>query len=361
MGFASHRLHAAREHNMKRNFFDHLHAPRFSRHILRPFTTLGLGVACLSCLAILFATGMTLFLYYLPDQDKAYERILHITTTLHFGGIIRNLHYLSANALVILSILHLARVVLTGSYQHRRLNWLYGLALLGLLLFANFTGYLLPWNQISYWAIKVGAGLADYFPIIGPQIKIFLLGGEEIGHETLLRSFALHAGVLPPALMLLTGLHLWRIRKDGGLAAPPEAMAETLPSSPWLYRAEASIALTVWAVLITLSLYLNAPIFERANPTHPPNPAKAPWYFVGFQEMVSYSAFWGGVAAPTLLGMFLVFLPKMDRAKIPGGIWWPRERRLWIVIFLCLLLSQVLFIVLGQFFRGNNWHLIRPF
>jgi quinol-cytochrome oxidoreductase complex cytochrome b subunit len=346
---------------MKRNFFDHLHAPQINRHILKPSTTWGLGIACLSCLAILYMTGATLFLYYLPDQDKAYERILHITTTLHFGGVIRDLHYLAANGLVVLSILHLTRVVLTGSYRGRWLNWLYGLLLMALLLLANFTGYLLPWDQISYWAIKVGASLADYFPLVGGWVKSFLLGGADIGHETLIRSFALHAGVIPPSLLILTGLHLWRIRKDGGLAAPIAEAKDKLPAGPWLYRAEAAVALSTWTLLLILSLWVHAPIFERADPTHPPNPAKAPWYFIGFQEMVSYSAFWGGVIIPTLLGLFLLMLPIKDQSKSSGGIWLARDRRGWIALFLCVLFSQLVFIIIGQFFRGKNWQLIWPF
>lgn len=344
---------------MKRNFLDHLHASRVSRFALRPTTTCGLGIACLACLIILLATGVTLFLYYLPDQDQAYERILHITTTLQFGGLVRNLHYLAANSLIILAVLHLTRVVLTGSYSGRWLNWIYGLGLLGLLLLAGFTGYLLPWDQISYWAVKVGASLADYIPGLGSGIKTFLLGGDTISQETLLRSFALHVGILPPLLLVVTALHLWRIRKDGGLAAPAEAKAEQLPAAPWLYRAEAAVVLSVWSLLVSLSFWIQAPIFERADPAHPPNPAKAPWFFVGFQEMVSHSAFWGGVVIPALIGGFLVFLPLLDRSR-GGGIWLARDRRGWVALFLVLLLSQVLFIFIGQFCRGRNWQLIWP-
>jgi quinol-cytochrome oxidoreductase complex cytochrome b subunit len=346
---------------MRRNFLDHLHSSRVSRFALRPMTTCGLGVACLGCLAILFATGMTLFLYYVPDQEKAYERILHITTTLHYGGPIRTLHYLAANSLIILAILHLVRVVLTGSYCQRWLNWLFGLVLLALLLFANFTGYLLPWDQVSFWAIKVGASLADYIPLLGSGMKDFLLGGDAVGHETLLRCFALHAGILPPLLLGMTALHLWRIRKDDGLAAPPGAKTEQLPAAPWLYRAEAAVVLSLWALLVTLSFWIQAPVFERADPTHPPNPAKAPWFFVGLQEMVGYSAFWGGVVLPALLGMFLLFLPQLDRSGSSGGIWLARDRRGWIALFLALLASQLLFICLGQFCRGKDWQLIWPF
>jgi quinol-cytochrome oxidoreductase complex cytochrome b subunit len=176
---------------------------------------LGLGIANLTCLGVLLVTGITLFLYYAPEQEQAYERILHITTSLHYGRFIRNLHYVAANAFIVLSMLHLARVFFTGSYKGHGLTWAYGFVLLLLVCAANFTGYALPWDQVAYWAVKVGANLAGYFPLLGPKIKIFILAGEEIGKDTLARSFAIHAGLLPPLFLVFTSLHLWRPPKRG--------------------------------------------------------------------------------------------------------------------------------------------------
>lgn len=346
---------------MSRNFLDHIHAGKVSKQVLQPTTTFGLGIACLTCLGILFTTGITLFLYYVPDQVMAYERILHITTTLRFGKVVRNLHYLTANAFLILCALHLARVVLTGSYKNRWLNWSYGLALLLLVMFANFTGYLLPWNQISYWAVKVGSSLLEYIPLVGLPLKSFLLGGEDVGPETLLRAFAFHAGLIPLFMMIFAGLHLWRIRKDGGLAATETSSATKIDASPWLYRAEGGVAFIVLAILLILALFVDAPIYERANPSHPPNPAKAPWYFVGVQEMISYSAMLGGVVIPGLILGFLLFLPKIDRSLSPGGKWFAPGRRIWSLFFLAIMVSQIVFIIIGVWLRGPNWQLILPF
>lgn len=156
-----------------------------------------------------------------------------------------------------------------------------------LVILANFTGYLLSWNQIFYWAIKAGSNLARYFPVVGLELKRFILAGEEVGNDTLSRAFAFRAGVIPLLLLILTALHLWRLCKDGALAVPPEAAEDQLPAKPWLSRAEGAVALLTLSALLLFSLYVHAPISERANPQHPPNPAKAPWYFVGFQEMVS--------------------------------------------------------------------------
>jgi len=342
------------------NFFRHLHPPMIRRRTLEPLSTLGLGIICLTCLLVLGGTGLTLLLYYVPYQEAAYERILHITTTLRYGRLLRNLHFLAANVLLIAGILHLARVFFTGSYQGRWLNWTYGLLLLCLIFFSNYTGYLLPWDQTSFWAIKVGSNLVAYFPEMGPSLKRFLLGGEDIGPETLIRSFALHVAVLPFLWLTLISLHLWRIRKDGGLAAPEEAEPERIPSSPWLFRAELVVGLLTVSLLFLLAFFIPAPLADRADPLHPPNPAKAPWYFVGIQEVVSYSATFGGVLVPLLVGLFLFFAPVLDRAKQAGGRWFGRGRLTLDMVFALILISQLVMIVIGQWFRGKNWALKVP-
>jgi quinol-cytochrome oxidoreductase complex cytochrome b subunit len=339
----------------RRHFINHLHPQRVSRRTLSPLTTMGFGIAALTCLGVLIVTGITLFLYYNPDEEQAYERILHITTTLRFGRLVRDLHSAAANALLILTVLHLIRVFLTAGYKGRKLCWIYGLGLFALILAANFTGYVLPWDQVSYWAVKVGATLMAYFPFLGEEVTRFILSGSDIGADTLPRVFAIHTGILPPLFLTLTALHLWRLRKSGGLAAPPEAQRDTLPVDPWLYRAEGSVALLTFALLVLAASFLHSSIFERPNPQHPPNPVKAPWYFVGIQEMVSHSAFWGGVIAPSCIALFLVLVPFLDSSRSSGGIWLAEDR--WIVnsLFILLLLGQIGCIVVGQWLRGANW------
>ena len=194
-----------------------------------------------------------------------------------------------------------------------------------------------------------------YFPWVGSSIKNFILGGEEIGPETLIRCFGLHVAVLPFLWAVLTSLHLWRIRKDGGLAAPEEEKPVRLPSSPLLFRAELFVAFFTLALLFSLSLFIGAPLSDRADPLHPPNPAKAPWYFVGIQEMLSHSATLGGVVIPALIGLFLVFSPVIDRSTEPGGKWFGKGRLTLNVIFGLIFLSQFLMIIIGQWFRTTNW------
>ncbi len=337
------------------NFLVHLHPPMIRERTLEPLATLGLGIVCVTCLVVLTATGLTLFLYYVPYHEVAYDRILHIMTTLRYGRLIRNLHYLAANVLIIAGFLHLARVYFMGSYRGRFLNWVYGLLLLLLILASNYTGYLLPWDQTSYWAIKVGSSLAAYFPVIGLSVKRFLLGGDEVGHDTLIRSFTLHVAVLPALWVALVSLHLWRIRKDGGLAAPEEPEPKRVNSSPVLFRAELAVGLLTLSLIIALSFFIDAPLSGRADPLHPPNPAKAPWYFVGIQEMVSHSANLGGIVAPVVIGLFLFLSPAFDRSKQPGGTWFARARLSVNVIFALIIVSQITLIIVGQWFRTKNW------
>ncbi len=346
---------------MKRaNFFRHLQPPMIRRRTLHPFSTLGLGIVCLTCFLVLAVTGLTMLLYYVPHQGFAYDRILHIMTTLRYGRLVRNLHFLAANVFIIAAILHLARVFFTGSYQRRWLNWTYGPILLGLVFFSNYTGYILPWDQTSYWAVRVGSNLAGYFPGLGSSIKSFFLGGADISQETLLRSFGLHVTVLPVLWAIPISLHLWRIRKDGGLAVPPEENPERLASSPWLFRAELTAGLLTLSFLLILGFFIDAPLASRADPLHPPNPAKAPWYFVGIQEMVSHSATWGGVVAPVLMALFLFLAPVLDRIRDVEGQWFHKKRWTFNLIFSALLLSQIAMILVGQWFRGKNWEFKVP-
>jgi quinol-cytochrome oxidoreductase complex cytochrome b subunit len=337
------------------NFLKHLHPPMIRVKTLQPITTLGLGIICLSCFILLVVTGVTLLLYYVPYQEVAYDRIIHIMTTLRYGGLVRKLHYLAANVLVIASFLHLTRVFFTGSYQGRYLNWVFGLCLLTLILASNYTGYLLPWDQTSYWAIKVGSNLASYFPIIGPSIRRFLLGGQEIGADTLSRSFALHVAFLPFLWISLIALHLYRIRKAGGLAASEEPESDRIASSPILFKAELAVGLLTLSFLLILSFFIEAPLSGRADPLRPPNPAKAPWYFVGIQEMVSHSALIGGIVVPLIIGLFLLLCPVLDRSKSSGGKWFVKSRLILNVVFAFIILSQILTIVVGHWFRVNNW------
>jgi quinol-cytochrome oxidoreductase complex cytochrome b subunit len=203
------------------SFFFHIHSAKVHERTLRLETTLGLGLVTFYTFIILAVTGVLLMFYYVPSPEQAYQRMLDLRGVVVFGGFLRALHRWSAHAMVALAILHMMRVYLTGAHKApREFNWVVGVVLLLLTLFLSFTGYLLPWDQLAYWAIMVGTSIAGYAPVVGEQMRFFLLGDDAVGREALLRFYVLHVVVLPAALVTLVGVHFWRIRKDGGLARP---------------------------------------------------------------------------------------------------------------------------------------------
>ncbi len=205
---------------MTTNIFFHLHPVKVSRKSLKATYSLGLGVISLITFLVLSITGLLLMFYYVPTVERAYSNIVTLQTMVPFGQLLRNMHRWSAHLMVLVVVLHMARVFYTGAYKPpREFNWVLGVVLLLLTLGASFTGYLLPWDQLAFWAITVGTSVAAYEPLMGSTIKTFLLGGPEVGQEALTRFYALHVMLIPLGIALVTSIHIWRVRKDGGLAA----------------------------------------------------------------------------------------------------------------------------------------------
>ena len=208
---------------MTTNIFMHIHPVKVKRKSLKATYSLGLGILSAFVFLELTITGVLLMFYYAPAIEHAYGDIVRLQTQISFGQLLRNLHRWGAHLMVLLVVLHMARVFYTGAYKPpRQFNWVLGVFLLLLTLGASFTGYLLPWDQLAYWAITVGTSVASYAPFLGSQIRQFLLGGTEIGQEALVRFYALHVFVIPLGIALLTSIHIWRVRKDGGLAVNEE-------------------------------------------------------------------------------------------------------------------------------------------
>jgi len=203
------------------NFFLHIHPVKVHKNSLRPAYTLGLGLVSFFLFVLLILTGILLMFYYVPSTSQAYDRMLDLRGSVAFGTILRNMHRWSAHAMVAVVIMHLCRVFFTGSYKKpREFNWVVGVALFGLTLLMSFTGYLLPWDQLAFWAITVGTAIAGYAPVIGKDIQFLLMGGSSVGQEALLRFYVLHCVVLPVVLLLFVSVHIWRVRKDGGVQGP---------------------------------------------------------------------------------------------------------------------------------------------
>jgi len=365
------------------NVFLHLHSVRTHRWSLRWTTTAGLGIATLAAFLVTLVTGVLLMFYYKPYPEVAYDSMKDIHFIVPTGRFVRNIHRWAANLMVVTVLLHMARAFYTAAYRHpREFNWLIGMALLVTTLGLSFTGYLLPWDQLAYWAITIGAniaqsprevtdalGITSYFDPGGLQ-RLLLLGSDTVGEEALIRFYLLHVMLLPLVAATLMAVHFWRIRKDGGLAKPRDADSRlgslastypvfteapvktyhlaavvrgrtsvvghgpenTVPSMPHLFYAELAVVMLTLFVCIALAIAFDAPLKELANPLVPENPAKAPWYFLGLQELVAFSAFMGGIGIPTIVLLGLGLIPYLDREEAGTGEWfggpggWPLVR-----------------------------------
>ena len=337
-----------------RNFFLHIHATRVHVHSMKPFYTFGLGMILGFFFLIMVFTGVILMIYYTPSVEDAYNSVKDIVYVVPGGRIIRNIHRWASQGMVIIIFLHLVRVFYTGSYLgNRSLNWVIGVVLLIIILLSNFSGYLLPWDQLAYWAVTIGSNIAasareltDLLGITalfdpGGFLKKLLIGGETVGQPALSRFFALHVIFLPLTILILMGVHFWRIRKDGGLSRPIRYAGEKgnenkWPAWPVLMWTELGILLLTVLVILIIALVADAPLLERANPAFPENPAKSPWYFLGIQEMVSYSAFAGGMLIPVLYLVFLFLIPYRDREDQFVGQWFSGKKGLRVILWSAL-------------------------
>lgn len=205
------------------NFFLHIHPVKVRLRAIAFTRTFYLGGLSAATFLILAVTGMFLMFYYRPSVPEAYEDMKDLEFVVSAGVFLRNLHRWSAHAMVALVFLHMVRVFFAGAYRPpREFNWVIGVGLFVLTLLLSFTGYLLPWDQLAYWAITVGTNMANSVPVIGPDIKFLMLGGHTIGENTLLRFYVLHCIALPLATIVLISVHIWRVRKDGGIYLGPE-------------------------------------------------------------------------------------------------------------------------------------------
>ncbi len=207
------------------NVLYHLHPVKVKRHGLKLTYTYCLGGTSFFLFILLTITGIFLMFFYRPaagpGNELAYADMQRIISGVQFGDLVRNMHRWAAHLMVLTTFLHMARVFYHGAYKPpREFNWVVGVVLLLLTLLLAFTGYLLPWDQLAIWAVAVGTQMAGFTPVFGQQVQFVLLGGVEIGPETLLRWYVLHVLALPFVITLFLAVHFWRIRKDGGISGP---------------------------------------------------------------------------------------------------------------------------------------------
>jgi quinol-cytochrome oxidoreductase complex cytochrome b subunit len=203
------------------NVFLHLHPVRVKKHAVRYTYTFCLGGISFFLFLALTVTGVYLMFFYVPSISRAFQDIQTIENSVAFGSLIRNMHRWAAHLMVLTVFLHMIRVFYHGAYKPpREFNWAIGVLLLFSTLWLSFTGYLLPWDQIAFWAITVGTQMATYAPLLSTESSFILLGGIEVGQETLIRFYVMHVIAFPLIAAILMVVHFWRIRKDGGISGP---------------------------------------------------------------------------------------------------------------------------------------------
>ncbi len=211
----------SRAYAVMNNVFLHLHPVRVRQHAVKFAYTFCLGGLSFFLFLVLTVTGVYLMFYYVPSSTSAYTDILSIQSSVTFGLLTRNVHRWAAHLMVFFVFLHMMRVFYHGAYKPpREFNWVVGVVLLFLTIMLSFTGYLLPWDQIAYWAITIGTNMGGYAPLLNFPVSRALLGGIEVGQNTLLRFYVLHIMVLPLVAAIFLAVHFWRIRKDGGISGP---------------------------------------------------------------------------------------------------------------------------------------------
>jgi quinol-cytochrome oxidoreductase complex cytochrome b subunit/mono/diheme cytochrome c family protein len=315
------------------SFFHHLHPPTIPLPQARWRYTLGAGGLAVFLAAVLGITGILEMFFYIPTPEQAGMSIQSITFEVPYGALVRGIHFWAAQGLVVVSVIHLIRVIFTGAFvPPRRFNYLLGLGLLVLILLLNFTGYVLRWDEGIRWALVVGTNLLNTIPLIGERVYGFVVGGSAPGLATLTRFYAWHIFGLTSIVIFLVGWHAFRVRRDGGIAVPaPEHRPDpSRITRSELVRREVLAMLVATFVLIMVGLFipapLDAPIFD-ASTGAPLQDVRAPWFFLWVQQLLRFGdAFWLGIFVPLALVGIFAAIPYIIR-RIPEeqkGRWFPR-------------------------------------
>jgi len=339
----------------KPNFIHHLHPPSIPALQSRFRYTLGAGgIAVFLCLVLLI-TGILEMYFYIPSPEQAATSVQVITTLVPFGNLVRNIHYWSAQLLLVVMTVHLLRVVLTGAYaKPRRFNFLLGLVLLVFILLLDFTGYILRWDEGIHWALVVGTNLLKTIPWIGEGLYQFVMGGPEAGPAALTRFYAWHIFGLTIGTAILIGWHAFRIRRDGGIAVPPpiEREGKTRITRFELLRREVLATVIVGVVLLLIAAYIPAPIDQPiSDASIDATDSRAPWFFLWVQQLLKYGdPFILGVVAPLLvllvLGLIPYVLPKAKAYEL--GRWLPKNNRVAQVLVVLVVVGIIALTILAS-------------
>ena len=312
-------------------------------------------------------TGLILMIYYTPAPEVAYYDMINILTNVNFGKFLRDLHRLGAEGMVAIVTLHMLRVYFTGSYKHpRQFTWLTGVVLLLLTLFLSFSGYLLPWDQLAYWAVTIGTSMAEAAPLVGYQANLILRGSQDIGAGGLLRFYLLHVFLLPLLAIIFISVHYYKVAREHSISlpaaieegeAPPAKVAAAkrkIDILPDLLTSELMwTAIGTAAIVVGVILWNWAPLENHADSLKTPLHTTAPWYFLWLQGMLKLGdKTWWGVIVPTIVFLILFAVPYID----PGPSRLAKNRKIGITMGI---ISTILIVILTYMGTGL-WGVAAP-
>jgi quinol-cytochrome oxidoreductase complex cytochrome b subunit/mono/diheme cytochrome c family protein len=331
------------------NFIYHLHPPAIPAAQARWRYTLGAGGTAVFLMLVLAVTGLLEMFYYIPTPEEAAISVQTIHFFVPLGALVRNLHFWSAQLLVVVAALHMLRVVFTGAYaKPRRFNYLLGLGLFVLALLLDFTGYVLRWDEGIRWALTAGTNLLASVPWVGESLYRFTVGSSQVGPSTLVRFYTWHIYALTGVAGFVMIWHLFRVRRDGGIASPPPTLESTPPRITRfdLVRREVLGMFLAGIALILLSTFLPAPLADpiRGTPTLATD-TRAPWFFLWVQQLLKLGdPFLLGVLVPVAVVGILALVPYLlpAPAKEELGRWFPARGRI-----AQILVAVILLVILG--------------
>lgn len=328
-------------------------------------------------------TGLILMIYYAPAPNRAYGDMLNILSNVTYGQFLRDLHRWGAELMVAAVFLHMVRVYFTGSYKHpRQFTWLTGVVLLLVTLFLSFSGYLLPWDQLAFWAVTIGTSMAEAAPLIGREVNLVLRGSQDIGAGGLLRFYLLHIFLLPLVAIVFISVHYYKVSREHSISlpaaieedeAPPEkvkAAKQRIDIIPDLLTSELMwVAVTMAGMIIWVSFFWHAALEHHSNPLRTPLHTTAPWYFLWLQGMLKIdpagiiekmlfntvelshllnSKVIMGVILPTVIFGLLFAVPYID----PNPRRLAKKRKVAVSIGLIFLIGLVILTYMGTPFYG---------
>ncbi len=313
-------------YNRRKSFFKHIRPGSYRAPAIAFKNTWYMGFLCVFLLVLEGVTGVLLMVYYAPSPAEAYGSIIRLETEVPFGALIRDLHRLGGELMIVTTILHMFRVFIAGAHNRERsFTWVTGVMMLLCILMLAFSGYLLPWDQLAFWAVTIGTSIAETIPVIGNNLTLFLRGGPEFGLDGLLRFYLLHIIVLPTALLLFLGVHYYRVARLHGVSLPvnkgiaenPVDTGERLRFFPNMVLLELILSLSTLVVLIAVATFFyDAPLEHHADPRYTPVATKAPWFFLWLQGGLKLGdSFLMGICFPVILLFLLFLLPYIDRGR----------------------------------------------